>query len=187
MARIKSKHTLPLKVLVVLAAIAIGLVLFVYIPAIIFTAIEGWTYRQSVYYCFVSLTTIGFGDFVPGQATSTDLPVGVRGVYKVCTACWLLFGISFLSLLIAELQKLFVAINKLQICKRKKPEDTNEPGKEGGGGKDGVLLEASNQQQTEQQNAALLQHKDVAPPSYSHTTAAQDAASTTQIETVSIP
>ena len=140
--RIKTKRPLPLKVAVVVGAIITGLVLFIFVPAIIFMAIEGWTYRQSAYYCVVSLTTIGFGDFVPGQSTSTDLPVGVRGVYKVCTACWLLFGIAFLSLLIAEVQKLFttsVAAIK-SLCKKKKPEDTEEQdgkGKVGGEKSDG--------------------------------------------------
>eukprot|EP00756_Hemistasia_phaeocysticola_P067340 Hpha_TRINITY_DN9893_c0_g1::TRINITY_DN9893_c0_g1_i1::g.81526::m.81526 len=30
-----------------------------------FMAIEGWTYRESVWFCFVSMSTIGFGDFTP--------------------------------------------------------------------------------------------------------------------------
>ena len=163
--RIKTKRPLPLKVAVVVGAIITGLVLFIFVPAIIFMAIEGWTYRQSAYYCVVSLTTIGFGDFVPGQSTSTDLPVGVRGVYKVCTACWLLFGIAFLSLLIAEVQKLFttsVAAIK-SLCKKKKPEDTEEQdgkGKVGGEKSDGssqcgVPLETKTDSQTAvEQNTA---------------------------------
>ena len=30
-----------------------------------FSLIEGWSYGNSVYFCFVSLTTIGLGDFAP--------------------------------------------------------------------------------------------------------------------------
>lgn len=137
-SRIKTKHPLPLKIAVVVGAIATGFVLFLVVPALIFMAIEGWTYRQSAYYCFVSLSTIGFGDFVPGQSTSIDMPVGVRGVYKICTACWLVFGIAFLSLLIAEVQKLFTssaaAMSKLR---KKKTEDAKESGEEAGGKQDG--------------------------------------------------
>jgi hypothetical protein len=46
----------------------VGLILFIFIPAAIFEAAEpGWTYQDGIYYAFVTLTTIGFGDFVAGK------------------------------------------------------------------------------------------------------------------------
>ena len=45
----------------------VGMFFFIFIPAIIFFAIEGWLYYEALYFCFVSLTTVGFGDFVPGK------------------------------------------------------------------------------------------------------------------------
>lgn len=42
-----------------------GIVFFIFLPACLFTYFEDWTYVTSVYYAFVSLTTIGFGDYVP--------------------------------------------------------------------------------------------------------------------------
>lgn len=45
----------------------LGVILFFFVPAAIFQAIENWTYGESAYYAFVSLTTIGFGDYVAGK------------------------------------------------------------------------------------------------------------------------
>ena len=44
-------------------------VLFAYIAlgTILFANWENWTYMDGVYFCFISLLTIGFGDFVPGN------------------------------------------------------------------------------------------------------------------------
>lgn len=44
-----------------------GFLVFIFLPAILFSHYEGWSYDQSVYYAFVTLTTIGFGDIVAGK------------------------------------------------------------------------------------------------------------------------
>jgi len=44
-----------------------GFIVFIFFPAILFSHYERWDYDESVYYAFVTLTTIGFGDFVAGK------------------------------------------------------------------------------------------------------------------------
>uniref|UniRef100_A0ABM0MQG7 Potassium channel subfamily K member 16-like n=1 Tax=Saccoglossus kowalevskii TaxID=10224 RepID=A0ABM0MQG7_SACKO len=44
--------------------ISIGLICFVTIPSIIISAVEDWDMHTSWYYCFITLFTIGFGDYV---------------------------------------------------------------------------------------------------------------------------
>jgi len=46
----------------------IGLVVFVFIPAAIFFSLEDWTYGEALYCCFITVLTIGYGDFVPGMS-----------------------------------------------------------------------------------------------------------------------
>ena len=46
----------------------VGFALFILVPAAIMTAVEDWAYGTAVYYCFITLTTVGFGDLVAGTA-----------------------------------------------------------------------------------------------------------------------
>ena len=45
----------------------LGVAVFVLIPSALFVFMEGWTYGESVYYSVITLTTIGFGDYVAGR------------------------------------------------------------------------------------------------------------------------
>ena len=73
------KHSMKdwVKTLIFATIIIVGVVLFVFIPAAIFYALQGWTYFESMYYCFVTLTTVGFGDFVPTQAPDGSFSQGL--------------------------------------------------------------------------------------------------------------
>lgn len=44
-----------------------GFTFLIFIPSVIIMIFEGWAYDVSVYYAFVTLTTIGFGDYVAGN------------------------------------------------------------------------------------------------------------------------
>ena len=44
-----------------------GLVVFLAVPAALFSFVEGWTYVDALYFAFTTLSTIGFGDIVPGK------------------------------------------------------------------------------------------------------------------------
>ena len=80
----------------ILLAILIALFL---IPAAIFTCLEDqWGYLDSMYYCFVSLTTVGLGDFIPGDTPGQHL----RPLYKACTTC--------------ELSQSLVQTSRVKIC-----------------------------------------------------------------------
>ncbi|MEQ2175975.1 hypothetical protein GOODEAATRI_023209, partial [Goodea atripinnis] len=47
--------------------------LFLFIPAWIFMAMENdWNFLESLYFCFISLTTIGLGDYVPGETQNKE-------------------------------------------------------------------------------------------------------------------
>lgn len=41
--------------------------LYFMLPMLLFKAYEGWSYAEAIYYCFITLSTIGFGDYVAGR------------------------------------------------------------------------------------------------------------------------
>lgn len=46
-----------------------GCLLFVLTPTFVFCYVEGWSKLEAIYFVVVTLTTVGFGDYVAGEAT----------------------------------------------------------------------------------------------------------------------
>ncbi|XP_043407888.1 potassium channel subfamily K member 4 isoform X3 [Chelonia mydas] len=80
------------RVLSALLFILIGCILFVTIPTIVFQRVEGWTLLESVYFVVITLTTIGFGDYVAGDGMGDDHPW-----YKPLVWFWILLGLAYFA------------------------------------------------------------------------------------------
>ncbi|XP_075999656.1 potassium channel subfamily K member 1-like [Genypterus blacodes] len=67
--------------------------LFLIIPAWIFLGLEKeWNFLESLYFCFISLTTIGLGDYVPGETHSKEANPHPQ-LYKLAITVYLLLGL----------------------------------------------------------------------------------------------
>ncbi|KAM5326058.1 potassium channel subfamily K member 17 [Glossophaga mutica] len=77
-------------------ALLSGLLLFLLLPPLLFSHMEGWSYVEGFYFAFITLSTVGFGDYVIGMDPSRRYPLW----YKNTVSLWILFGMAWLALII---------------------------------------------------------------------------------------
>lgn len=99
---------------------------YIFGGAFLFRAWENWSYLDSAYFCFITLTTIGFGDFVPAKRVAMNAEVSIA----LCSL-YLLFGISLLAMSFNLVQEEVIANVKsvaktLGIIKNDEEEDEED-------------------------------------------------------------
>uniref|UniRef100_A0A1I8QBY0 Potassium channel domain-containing protein n=1 Tax=Stomoxys calcitrans TaxID=35570 RepID=A0A1I8QBY0_STOCA len=91
--------------------------------AALFAYWEKWSFLDSAYFCFITLTTIGFGDFVPAKGVKDESEQSIA----YCSL-YLLFGIALLAMSFNLVQEEFIA-NVKEVARRLgilKDEDEDE-------------------------------------------------------------
>ena len=68
--------------------------LYLTLGAILFNIWENWGFLNSFYFCFITLTTIGFGDFVPGSS----LTVSAAKEKLISAALYILLGLVLIAM-----------------------------------------------------------------------------------------
>nr|XP_008516241.1 PREDICTED: potassium channel subfamily K member 16-like isoform X3 [Equus przewalskii] len=62
----QSKRSQILQILALTLFLILGSVLILIFPPIVFSHVEGWSFSEGFYFAFITLSTIGFGDYVVG-------------------------------------------------------------------------------------------------------------------------
>ncbi|XP_060610862.2 potassium channel subfamily K member 16-like [Anolis sagrei] len=81
--------------LTLLFFLVMGILVFLCLPSAIFREMEGWTYGEAIYFAFITLSTIGFGDYIIGKQHDRDYFPG----YRILVAIWIIFGLAWIALL----------------------------------------------------------------------------------------
>jgi hypothetical protein len=79
---------------VAIAATIGVLTLYIMTGNVLFSHWEGWSYIDSAYFSFITFTTIGLGDLVPGKDTLTDNKNGK----SILCAVYLLYGLVLITI-----------------------------------------------------------------------------------------
>ena len=82
--------------------------------ALLFGQWEGWGFLDGSYFCFITLSTIGFGDIVPGAALTPDDQIdsrtdqGIKGVINtkfVLCSMYILIGMAVIAMCFSLMQE----------------------------------------------------------------------------------
>ncbi len=84
------------------------LALYIVAGAVLFSHWEGWSYVDGAYFSFITFTTIGLGDLVPGKGTLTDNKNGK----SILCALYLLFGLVLTAMCFKLMQDDLFAVKQ---------------------------------------------------------------------------
>ncbi|CAG0894769.1 unnamed protein product [Darwinula stevensoni] len=93
--------------------VLIILVAYVCGGALLFSLWEGWNFLEGAYFCFITLSTIGFGDLVPGRAVFHVDTMEEQAKVVIC-CFYLLFGLALIAMGFSLVQAEVVA--KVRDC-----------------------------------------------------------------------
>ncbi|XP_038550875.1 potassium channel subfamily K member 4 [Micropterus salmoides] len=81
------------RVISAVLSILLGCLLFVAVPILVFQKVEQWTLLESAYFVVITLTTVGFGDYVAGDSGNE----GSEHWYKPLVWFWILLGLAYFA------------------------------------------------------------------------------------------
>ena len=98
-SRIQVKTTLSVFLIMILLLVTLAAFAHAY---------EGWTFFEGFYFAFITLSTIGFGDFVPLHPTHTSKQGGLHTVlFTVLTFVYITIGLAIVSSALLSISRLF--------------------------------------------------------------------------------
>ncbi|XP_020041921.2 potassium channel subfamily K member 16 [Castor canadensis] len=117
-----------LQVLGLALFLTLGTLVILIFPPMLFSHVEGWSFREGFYFAFITLSTIGFGDYVVG----TDPSKHYISVYRSLAAIWILLGLAWLALILSLGPLLLHRSSQLQLsCRGLSLKDREAPDSKG--------------------------------------------------------
>ncbi|XP_077388884.1 potassium channel subfamily K member 10 [Festucalex cinctus] len=79
------------RVISAVLSILIGCLIFLAVPTVFFQKSEDWSFLESLYFVVITLTTVGFGDYVPDGSHAGGL------FFKPLVWLWIVFGLAYFA------------------------------------------------------------------------------------------
>ncbi|XP_054647184.1 uncharacterized protein kcnk4a [Dunckerocampus dactyliophorus] len=79
------------RVISAVLSILIGCLIFLAVPTVVFQKSEDWSFLESLYFVVITLTTVGFGDYVPDGSHAGGF------FFKPLVWLWIMFGLAYFA------------------------------------------------------------------------------------------
>nr|XP_028564050.1 potassium channel subfamily K member 9-like [Podarcis muralis] len=87
--------------------VVLGILMFLILPAFFFQWMEGWAYYEAIYFTFVTLSTIGFGDYIIGIKQDRTYFPG----YRMLGAAWIVVGLAWIAVLFQRVSSFLAPVD----------------------------------------------------------------------------
>ncbi|KAM9842981.1 kinesin-like protein KIF6 [Aulostomus maculatus] len=117
-------HKQTVEALAVSSFFITGSLLFLVIPPLLFSYVEGWSFGEGFYFAFITLSTIGFGDYVVG----TDPGKEYISLYRSLAGMWIIFALAWLALILnmgARIMEYIIGLTHPGFKKQEEGEDVS--------------------------------------------------------------
>ncbi|XP_058162659.1 potassium channel subfamily K member 5 [Dasypus novemcinctus] len=99
-----------------------GVLVHLVVPPFVFMVTEEWDYIEGLYYSFITISTIGFGDFVAGVNPDANY----HALYRYFVELWIYLGLAWLSLFVNWKVSMFVEVHKAIKKRRRRRKESFE-------------------------------------------------------------
>ncbi|CAJ1058739.1 uncharacterized protein kcnk4a isoform X2 [Xyrichtys novacula] len=79
------------RVISAVLSILVGCLIFLAVPTVVFQKVEDWTFLEALYFVVITLTTVGFGDYVPAGGRTGGI------LFKPLVWLWIVFGLAYFA------------------------------------------------------------------------------------------
>ncbi|KAG9272554.1 potassium channel subfamily K member 4 [Astyanax mexicanus] len=88
---LKRVSATSVRVISAVFSILIGCLIFIALPTLVFQEVEKWTLLEAGYFVVITLTTVGFGDYVADNRRNGS------PLYKPLVWLWIVFGLAYFA------------------------------------------------------------------------------------------
>ncbi|CAB1316110.1 unnamed protein product [Coregonus sp. 'balchen'] len=96
------------RVISAVLSILLGIAIFVAVPTLVFQEVEKWTLLEASYFVVITLTTVGFGDYVAGDSGDG----GKDHWYKPLVWFWILLGLAYFASILSMIANWLRVLSK---------------------------------------------------------------------------